>query len=195
MIDRDILRHAGEFGRAMRNGRFEQTETGLLFPEQKVHVSGVFTTWVNGRDEQVDPNIVTTEGLTYMLGVALGGVAQISSWYLAPFSGNVTPGLSYTGANFTANATEFTNYDEATRVLLVPNAITSSLSNSSSRADFTMASGVSAQTLYGAGLLSVSTKSSTSGKCFAATRFASARTGLNEGDVVSVQYDLTSTSS
>lgn len=194
MLGNDILKHAGEFGRALRNGHYERSNSGLLFPQQHVHINGAFTTWVNDEDEQVDANLVTTQGLTYLLGVALGGVAQLTAWYLAPFSGNVTPTAGYTAAGFTAAATEFIAYDEATRRLLVPGTITASLSNSASRATFTMSTGVVAQTLYGCGLLSASAKSAITGTCFAATRFASARTGLNAGDVVSAQYDLASTS-
>lgn len=194
MLGKDILKHQGEFRRAFRNRHFEETETGLLFPQQKVHIHGSFESMVNGKDRQIDPNLVTTEGLTYMVGVALAAVAQIAAWYIAPFSGNITPQATLTGATFTATATEFTAYDESTRGLFVPGAVTANIDNSASRADFTMSTGVAAQTIYGGGVLSASAKSSVAGKCFAGTRFASPRTGLNAGDILSLEYDLASSS-
>lgn len=195
MLGSDVIKHSREFLRALRNGRYEETGNGLLFPEQKVFISGVFTSMVNFKDKQVDPNLVTTQGLTYMVGVSLAGVSQIAAWYIAPFAGNYTPTAGLTAATFTGTATEFIAYDEATRKVFTPGAVTASISNSASRADFTMSVGVTNQTLYGGGVLSASAKSATSGTLFAVTRFASPRTGLNAADILSLQYDLASSSS
>lgn len=195
MLGSDVIKHSREFLRALRNHRYEETDAGLLFPQQGVLVAGAFSSMVNFRDRQVDPNLVTTQGLTYMVGVALAGATQLAAWYIAPFSGNITPQSTLTAATFTATATEFTTYDEATRRAFTPGAVTANVSNSASRADFTMSTGVVDQTIYGGGVLSASAKSAITGTCFAGTRFASPRTGLNAGDILSLQYDLASSSS
>ena len=65
------------------------------------------------------------------------------------------------------------------------------MDNSASRAVFTMNA---TKTIYGGALLSVSTKSSTSGTLLAAARFSSSRAVVDD-DELSVRYSLTLTSS
>jgi hypothetical protein len=191
MLSKELNKHRAEFTGALRKRRFEETPQGIFFPDQKVYALGAYTHSVNGQDEQTDPNVVTTEGLTYLLGSGLDGATQITSWYLALFEGNVTPGAGVTGATFAAACTEFTDYDEANRVLMIPGAVTASLSNTADRAVFTMSAGVSNQTIYGSGLLQSSVKAGVTGKCFSAARYATTRTGLNEGDELLVTFAAT----
>ena len=63
----------------------------------------------------LSPNRVVTSGLIKILAL-LGGHTSSAGLYLAPFSGNVTPAADWTGANFAANATEFTDYTSGTRL-------------------------------------------------------------------------------
>lgn len=143
-----------------------------------------------GRD--ISSNIVTTEGLNYLLSVGLAGGSQVSPWYIGLFEGNYTPVAGLTAATFTSAATECTAYDEAARVAYVEGTPSGGvLDNSASRAVFTMNA---TKTVYGGALLSVSTKSSTSGTCLAAARFSSSRAVVDD-DELSVRYSLTLTSS
>lgn len=192
----ELIKHGRELLRAIRNRRYEKSDTGLLFPAQHLTVGGYFTTWVNDEDPSIDHNIVPSEGLVYLLTAGYLAGSQAAGLYLAPFSGNITPSSSITAANFTSTATEFTAYDETTRVHWVGGAVSGTTTdNSASKAAFTMSTGVTSQTLYGAGLLSSSAKSSTSGTCLAATRFSSPKTGLNAGDILNVQYTVSMASS
>lgn len=143
-----------------------------------------------GRD--IASNIVTTEGLNHILSTVVAGGSQVSPWYVALFEGNYTPVAGLTAATFTAAATECTAYDEAARVAYVEGTPSGGVvDNSASRAVFTMNA---TKTIYGGALLSVSTKSSTSGTLLAAARFSSSRAVVDD-DELSVRYSLTLTSS
>ena len=192
----DILRHRAEIRRAINNRRYEMTPGGgILVPSMGAHIGGVFETWINGHDHQVDPNIIPTASLNHILDVVCHGTAQVTTWYVTPFEGDVTPGASYTAANFTSNTTEFTDYDESTRVAWVEAAASAGVTtNSASKADFTIASGVADKVLYVCALLSSSEKSASTGTMLACALFSSARR-VNATDVLSVAYSLTLTSS
>lgn len=143
-----------------------------------------------GRD--IASNIVTTEGLNHILSTVVAGGSAVSPWYIALFEGNYTPVAGLTAATFTASATECTAYDEAARVAYVEGTPSGGVvDNSASRAVFTMNA---TKTIYGGALLSVSTKSSTSGTLLAAARFSSSR-AVVAADELSVRYSLTLTSS
>lgn len=187
----DLIRHRREFARAVANHKYEQTESGLYFPEQRAFAGGMLATTVNGEDLRVDANTFTTEGLNYLLTAGVKNGAAAAAFYLAPFSGNVTPTASLTAATFDSTQTEFTNYTEAGRPEFVDGAVASgSLSNSASRAEITADTG--GGNVWGAGLLSIATKSSTSGTLLACAKFASVR-ALLETDVLAFQYTLTLT--
>jgi len=139
----------------------------------------------------IGSNIIPLEGLTHMLSVVVAGGGQVNPWYVALFEGNVTPGSGYTAATFPATATECTAYDEATRQVYnesPPSA--GAVDNAANRAVFTMNA---TKTVYGGALLSVSTKSSTSGVLLAAARFSSSRAVIDD-DELAVRYTLTLTS-
>ena len=141
---------------------------------------------------EVASNIVTTEGLNHILDVVLHNGSKVSPWYVALFEGNYTPVLGLTAATFTAAATECTAYDESNRVEYNEDAPAGGvISNATNRAVFTMNA---SKTIYGGALLSVATKSSTSGTCLAAARFSSSRAVVDD-DELSVRYSLTLTSS
>ncbi len=137
-------------------------------------------------------NIVVNEGLSYLLGVALHGDGQITAWYIALFAGNITPAPSMTAANFTATATEFTNYVETTRQVWTPGTVANqAVDNSAAKAAFNI--DVGGGTVYGAALISAAAKSAITGKLFAAARFAASR-ALLQADTLNAGYGLVATS-
>ena len=205
MIDRDLLKHRAEFKRALNNKHYEVSEEGLCFPKQGVVAKGVYVHDVNGQDERSDSNIITDQGLAYMLNVSMNDATKISTWYFGLFSANTTPLFSWTGANFTANATEITSgtegYSEGSRQAFVEAAAvtagtggtaSASITNSASRAAFTIAT-ASAVTVWGAGLLESSTKGGTTGVLLSAAKFSASRT-LYATDVFNLGYTITLTS-
>lgn len=193
MLSKDILRHAREFERAARNHRYEVTEDGLLFPEQGFRLHGNMEHAVNGADVRVDPNVVPIEMFNYMLAAGIGNGTQQPTFYVALYGANVTPNNALTAATFDSVMTEFTNYDESTRVEYVDSTASGgSMNNTASPAVFTMSAG--GGTVYGGALLSASAKESTAGVCGACTPFAAARV-LLEADELSIKYTISGTSS
>lgn len=181
-----------ELARAIRNGRFERTETGIYFPAAHLLFGGVFGHEVIrngislGRFE--DHNLVVNEGLTHILDVLFKGGTQVDPWYVLIFEGDYTPVAGDTMATFPGSATESTAYDEATRQEFVESAIASqSLDNSASRATFTINA---TKTIYGAAMASLSTKSTTSGTLLAASRFTASRAVVDD-DQLLVDYTFT----
>src|SRR3546814_20666005 len=85
-------------------------------------------------------------------------------WYVAPWSNNVNPASTWTAANFTATAGEFTAYDETARPVWTPGDIADqTVSSVLDDAEFTINS---AGKIYGAALLGASAQSATTGKRF-----------------------------
>ena len=201
-IDQDLLKHRAEFSRAIRNHQYEISEGGIHFPKQGVMASGVYVHAVNGQDERMDDNIVTSEGLAHMLDVALHDATKVATWYFRLFSANTTPLYSWTAANFTASATEITSntegYSETTGQAFVEAAAvaagaastaSASITNAASKAVFTIATATSVN-VWGAGLLSSSNKGGTTGVLLSASKFSAVRTLLNT-DEFSLGYTLT----
>lgn len=173
------------------------TADGILFPHQRALVRGVYTHDVNGEDEQVDPNLVTTEGLNYMLNVALRPVAAEAGWYLALFGGNVAPQAAWTAANFAANSTEITSltagYSETTRRVYMPAAAgAGAITNTASKASFTIAAATTLA-VYGGALISSPVRGGAAGVLMSASKFAAVR-NLENADVFNLGYSLTLTS-
>lgn len=164
--------------REIVNRRYELTDDGqILLPRAKILLGGVFEHEVirDGKSLGVyrDRNIVVNEGLNHILGVVFNQATQVATWYVGIFEGNYTPLATDTAANITANSTESTAYDEATRVAWVEAAPSGqSITNSASKATFTMNA---TKTVYGAFLVSASAKSATTGTLVAASKFAAAR--------------------
>lgn len=193
MVRESIAKYAREIRRALANYKYEKTPEGIFLCESRATIGGHFGVSVNGAPMEWTHNLIVNEGLNYLLDVGLHNQAVLATWYIAPFAGNVTPAASWTAANFTANSTEFTNYDESARVEFNEGTVANqSVTNSANKARFTISTG--GGTVYGAGLLSASAKSATSGKLFAATRFSSSRT-LLATDLLDLAYTLSLTSS
>ena len=174
--------------RAILDGRFEETELGLFVPSTRTLVQGVFKYNKRGEPEEMSHNLVVTEGLNYIVGVALAAVTPITAWYVAIFSGDVVVAGTWTAANFTANSTELTAYTAASRPAWTPGAVASGAVNSfASKAEFV--STADAITVRGAALLSASAKSSVVGTLLGASRFTSAK-ALDTGEILDVGYGI-----
>ena len=154
---------------------------------------GYFETQVGDGPWVRDNNLVVNEGILYLINTGLASGSASTIFYIAPFGGNVTPGATWTAANFTANSTEFTNYTEAVRQTWQKDAAAANaIGNTTTPATFTINTG--GGTVRGAGLISVSTKSGTTGVLIAAARFDADKV-LTVGEELRVKYTLTGTSS
>lgn len=179
--------------RAALRGVFNRNKSGLLVPVDNFNAKGLFEVSVNGGAPEPAHNLVTLEGRNHTLEAELGGGAQVPTWYIALFAGNVTPAAGWTAANFDANATEFTNFDEGVRQEYDEGAATAgAIDNDGNEAEFTVSAG--GGTVYGAALISNSVVGATTGTLFSAARFATVK-NLDEGDVIRVKYTVSLTSS
>lgn len=171
------------------------TEGGVLLPDNGIRVGGVFQGQHirNGEviDQWEDHNLVTNEGLNSLLDIYFHGSTQITTWYLGVFEGNYTPVAGVTAATITSASTECTAYDEATRQAFDEAAASSqSITNSASKATFTFNA---TKTIYGAFLVSTSTKSGTTGTLFSAARFSSSKAVVDD-DQLLLTYTFTASS-
>lgn len=138
--------------------------------------------------EETIRNLIPTEGLNHILSIVLKGGTQQASWFVALFEGNYTPVLGDTAANFAANATECTSYDSATRPAWTGGSVAAgAVSNVDSKAAFVMSA---AKTVYGAALLSSSTKGGTTGVLLSNARFSTAKV-LEIDDTLDVAVGIT----
>lgn len=186
----DILRYGSEFARAIQKEQYDVTDQGILLYRSHALIGGTMVHWLNGEDRRVDNNTFTIEGLNYLLTTGMKNGTPVAAFYVAPFSGNVTPASTLTAATFTATLTEATAYGAATRPEYIEGtAASGSINNSASRAEITANATV---TIWGAGLLSASAKSATTGTCMAAAKFAAQRDLVNT-DVLAFDYTLTIT--
>ena len=184
--------HQKEIAQFIKNGDFEQTDEGLLI-HRSILARGRYTHSVNGQDVRVDYNLIPTEGIAYILDSSLGATAKISAWYLAAFSGNVSPAANWTAANFASQASEITSttegYSNATRPTWTPGASSAGvIGNLASKAVFTIVCTTSVN-ISGAGLLSSNVRGGTSGVLVSASRFNSVRQVYN-GDAFELGYEV-----
>jgi len=154
----------------------EKRESGLLVPGG-IKLGGFWhgQHLRNGRviDEWEDHNLVVNEGLNSILNVQFANATQIPQWYIGVYKGNYTPVAGDTAANIVANSTEITT--EYTGVRPTYNEASSSaqtMTNAANRASFVFTAPL---TVYGAFLISVSNKSSTTGTLFSAAKFSTAK--------------------
>lgn len=194
----ELIKHARDIAGFIKNGDFEQTEEGLLI-HRSICAKGRYVHSVNGgQDERIDTNLVPAEGIAYFLNVALGASAKLSNWYLAVFSGGVTPAANWTAANFPANATEITSttegYSNVTRPAWTPGVATAGvIGNLSTRAVFNIVC-TSTLNISGAALLSDNVRGGVAGTLVSASRYGSVRV-VNNGDAFELGYEVELTDS
>lgn len=147
-------------------------------------------------EEGYDSNLIPNEGLNQLLDVWLSGGTAQSTHYVSLFESNSTPSATWTSANYRTSCTEFEDYDETTRPAWTEAGVaTQSITNSASPAEFTC-NNSSTKSIYGAALLSASSKTGAgdaSGKIVAATKYSTART-VEDTDVAAVRYTITAAS-
>jgi hypothetical protein len=142
-------------------------------------------------DEWEDENLVVNEGLNALLDIMFHASTQITTWYMGCFEGNYTPVATVTAATIASASTECTAYASATRPEYVEAAASSqSITNSASRASFVFNA---TKTIYGAFLVSTSTKSGTSGTLFSAARFSTSKSVENLDELL-LTYTFTASS-
>lgn len=161
----------------------------------KIRVGGVFFMRKLRKDGGIDweiktPNLITLEGRNHILDVLVHGGTQIGTWYFAPFSSDSSPASGWTYA--TPVATEFTDYNEATRQAWVETAPSAGSVTTSSRAILNI---TGTATIYGAMLVgggsSPTTKGNTAGggTLLAAGRFSTSKI-VSLGDIIEIGYTL-----
>lgn len=142
-------------------------------------------------EEFEDDNLVVNEGLNALNDIMFHGSTQITTWYLGLFEGNYTPVATVTAATITSASTETTAYTSATRPEYVEAASSSQVTtNAASRGSFVFNA---SKTIYGAFLVSSSTKSGTGGTLFSASRFSSSKS-VESGDELLLTYAFTASS-
>ena len=200
MLGSNLLKHIREFRQYIRNNQYERSENGLYFHRAGVSVRGQYTHWVTGLESEAvtDCNLVPDEGLNHMLDVVLytpGTQTTVGNWYLMLHSGSGTPTAALTAANYDATLNEITSgtegYSEATRVEWVPDAVdtvNTEVINSAAPSTFTIVT-ASSLAVNGAGLVSVSTKGSTSGILASAGKFSATR-NLSDTDEFNLKYKV-----
>ena len=173
---------------------FQKADSGLFLPAS-VLVGGTFIGEIirAGRviDRFEEHNLVVNEGLNALNDVMFHGSAQITTWYLGLFEGNYTPVSTLTAATVTSASTECTAYASATRPAYDEAASASQVTtNAANRASFVFNA---TKTIYGAFMVSNSTKSGTTGTLFAASRFGTSK-AVESGDEMLLTYAFTAAS-
>lgn len=172
-----------------------RTPSGLLVPAEPLRVGGRFLGEIRRKGQIIDqfeiPNLVVNEGLNHLLNVAFNGATQVSPWYLGLFEGNYTPVAGVTAATIASASTECTAYASGTRPEYVEAASTAQLTtNAANRASFVF---TSSKTIYGAFVISNSTKGGTAGTLFAAARFGTAKVVVTDDELL-LTYAFTAAS-
>lgn len=143
-------------------------------------------------DTWQDENVVTNEGLDYLLNAAFKGSTAISSWYFATYENDYTPngGETYAVPGFT----ECVAIDETTRpACSLGSVLNQSVDNSANKATFTFNA---SKTIYGGGLMGGGTAPDTigdtlgGGKVYCVARFSSGSKLVADDEVLKVIMEL-----
>lgn len=158
--------------------------------QSKSRIGGVFT--VICRDAQGKEkwreeakNLMVTDGLQHILDTEFTGSSQVTTWYVGLTGTAPTPAAGHTLASHTG-WTEFTDYT-GDRKEWSKTRSSLTLSNSSSKAEFAV--DTNSSTIGGAFI--VSAASGTSGTLMSCAAFSGGDKSADNGDTLSVQYDLT----
>lgn len=189
----NMQKHRAEALRRLQANEYEITDEGsVLVQNMGLVFGGVFQSQVNQGPWSVDPNLVVNEGILYLLTTGLAAGSANPSFYIAPFTGAITVAATLTAATFTSTATEFTSYAETARVLWAKDtAASNAIGNNTTAALFTING--AGGTVRGAGLLSTSVKSGTTGTLIAAARFSADKV-MAAAEELRIKYTLTGTS-
>lgn len=138
--------------------------------------------------KETQHNLIPSQGMAFLVRAPFGDTAPISTFYLGLFRGNYIPSPATTALDIPANMNEFIDYSEAQRPLWSRSFDdNSSMDNSASKASFTVTQD---RTIYGAFLVSDSTKGGNSGLILSCVRFASPKP-VSAGQTVNLSGGLT----
>jgi hypothetical protein len=191
--------HPGEIANAIRRGRYEENESGILLRDSRVFLGGALRIRdFKDVDElhAINANTLLAQGLTHAINTLLvptGGYAQITQWYVAPFSGDHTPVSTETALTFPGLATEFTSYTAGTRLPLVFPAAATTPTATSDEVQMIFNPSGGPFNVYGAYITSVAAKGNTGGKALAGIRMDNPRLGMANGDKLGYSYVLVAT--
>jgi hypothetical protein len=147
-------------------------------------------------EQGFDANLIVNESLDKLLNVWLSGSSANSAHYVSLYKSNSTPLATWTSATYRSLVTEFEDYDESTRPAWTEvGAASQSITNTASPAEFTCNNSATA-TIYGAALLSASSKTGAgdaAGTLVAATKYSTGRT-VQDTDVAAVRYTINAAS-
>ena len=179
---------------ALAKGHFEPADSGLLVPDAKIRLGGVYRDRINGGAWNYQHNLIPTEGLTSALEVAFGAGPKHAGLYIALHGGSAAPAANWTAASYASAASENISvtegYTGATRPAWTPGAAAAgSISNHNTEASFTFASS-SAVNITGAAIVTSAVRGGTTCKLISAIQWAVPRTFQNS-DTYDVGYQLT----
>lgn len=158
------------------------------------------------KERREQPNIMPIAGINNIWNTVFGSTSKSATWYIAAFTSNWnTAGASaalsnWAGAGSGPLATELADaaYDESGRQAAVfGNAASARVLASSAATRYTLATGQSGVSIYGAVLTNVATVAynATDKVLAAATAFSAPITGLAATHKIDLEYELTGTSS
>lgn len=146
--------------------------------------------------EWTDGNIVTDEGINYLLDEFFDEATQITDWRLAIFEDDYTPLSTDTYA--VPGFTECQTLQETSRPQWQPAAASGkSITNSSNKASFTFSIG---KTIYGGAMIGGGTEITTiadvsgGGILFCASKFTNGSQGVVANDVIKVTCSISGAS-
>jgi hypothetical protein len=136
---------------------------------------------------QTCPNLIVNAGLQHALDVLMSGSTQTDPWYVGLTDGTPTVAAGDTMASH-AGWTEITAYDETGRQAYVEVRSGQSMSNTASKATFTI-SGTT--TVGGAFLTSASDKGGSTGTLLCGAAAAEGDRSVVDDDVLNIEYTFT----
>lgn len=154
-------------------------------------------------DSDSSPNLLPDAAINNVLDVYFGSGTKTTTWYIGCFTSNwdvatTGPAARSDWAKTGGLATELPNasYVESNRQIAAFGSAASKKISTTTAATFTMASGVTNVTIYGATLNSIATVAYTGTDHIlaAATKFPTAKAGLDAGDKAEISYDVSGSS-
>lgn len=160
---------------------------------ERTSFGGVFRVWCydrvgNLRWHDTAQNMVVAAGINSILDVVFAGSTQITTWYVGLTDGTPTVASGDTISSHAGWGEQSTEYDEAARPTFVDVRTTHTVSNSASKASYTINTAV---TVGGAFLASAPNKGGATGTLMCAAAFTGGDKTLGDGDTLNVQYDFT----
>lgn len=182
-----------ELAADLASGRFDETESGVLFPRSGVKAAGIWRMRKNGGEWETAKNLITTTGFAHILNVAFGNTPKPSAYYIALFSGSADPQLNWTAATFASAASEITSltegYTSATRPRWEPaNTSGQTLDNFGNEVRVTFAT-TSQVNVTGAAILTDNVRGGASGVLVSALKYPAPYT-FQDGNTFDLGYRI-----